>query len=51
MNTALNLIPINLLGTSEGEYIFTSKENIDGQQVLISSVSILQGSLLSLGAE
>ena len=28
VNTALNLIPINLLGTSEGEYIFTSKENI-----------------------
>jgi len=51
VNAALNLLPINLLGTSEGEYIFTSKENIEGKQVLISSVSILQGSLLSLGAE
>jgi len=51
VNTALNLVPINLLGTSKGEYIFTTNENIDGKQVLISSVSILQGRLLSLGAE
>ncbi len=47
----LSLIPINLIGTSEGEYIFTTKENIDAKQALISSVSILQGSLLGLGAE
>ena len=48
---ALSLIPIDLIGTSAGEYIFTTNENIEGKQGLISSVSILQGSLLSLGAE
>ena len=48
---ALALIPINLIGASEDEYIFTTKETIDTKQALISSVSILQGSLLSLGAE
>lgn len=48
---ALSLIPINLIGTSEGEYIFTTKENIGGKQGLITSVSILQGHLLKLGAE
>jgi hypothetical protein len=48
---ALSLIPIDLMGTSEGEYIFTTNENLEGKQGLISSVSILQGSLLSLGAE
>ncbi|MDX2369490.1 MAG: hypothetical protein QNK36_13995 [Colwellia sp.] len=48
---ALSLIPIELMGTSGGKYIFTTKENIEGKQGLVSSVSILQGSLLSLGAE
>jgi len=48
---ALSLIPIKLIGTSGGEYIFTTKENVIGKQGLISSVSILQGNLLSLGAE
>ena len=48
---SLSLIPIDLIGTSAGEYIFTTNENIEGKQGLISSVSILQGSLLSLGAE
>ncbi len=48
---ALSLIPINIIGSSEGVYIFTTKESIEGKQGLISSVSILQGDLLSLGAE
>lgn len=48
---ALALIPITLMGSNQGEYIFTTKSPIDAKQVLISSVSILQGSLLSLGAE
>jgi len=47
----LSVIPVELLGASEGEYIFTTKEDIEGEQVLISSVSIIQGNLLSLGAE
>lgn len=50
-NEALSLIPINIIGTNAGEYIFTTKENINGKQGLTSSVSILQGNLLSLGAE
>lgn len=48
---ALSLIPINIMGTNEGEYIFTTKEMIEGKKALISSVSIIQGSLLSLGVE
>jgi hypothetical protein len=47
----LSIISIVLLGSSEGEYIFTTKENIAGKHVLTSSVSIIQGNLLSLGAE
>lgn len=47
----LSLIPINIIGTSRGNYIFTTKEDIEAKQGLISSVSILQGILLSLGAE
>jgi hypothetical protein len=47
----LSLIAINIIGTNAREYIFTTQENIGGKQGLISSVSILQGNLLSLGAE
>lgn len=47
----LFIIPIELLGTSEDEYIFSTKESIAGKRVLTSSVSIIQGTLLSLGAE
>ena len=47
----LSIISIVLLGSSEGEYIFITKENIAGKRVLTSSVSIIQGTLLSLGAE
>jgi hypothetical protein len=47
----LSLIPIELMGSTEGEYIFKTKENLEGKEGLISSVSILQGSLLRLGAE
>jgi hypothetical protein len=47
----LFIIPIQLLGTSKDEYIFTTTENIAGKRVLTSSVSIIQGTLLSLGAE
>ena len=47
----LFIIPIELLGTSEDEYIFSTKESIAGKRVLTSSVSIIQGTLLSLGSE
>jgi len=50
-NKSLSLIPVELIGTAEGEYIFTTKEAIEGKKGLISSVSILQGILLSLGVE
>lgn len=48
---ALALIPVSLMGATQGEFIFTTKNPIDDEQVLISSVSILQGSLFSLGGE
>jgi hypothetical protein len=51
LSKSLSLIPIELIGSSDGEYIFTTQENIAGKKALVSSVSILQGSLLSLGAE
>jgi hypothetical protein len=47
----LSLTPVSLIGSSENEYIFTTKENIDTKQALISSVSIVQGNLLGLGEE
>lgn len=47
----LSLVPINIIGSSDGQYIFSTKENIEGRQGLVSSVSILQGSLLNLGVE
>ncbi|GAA6206408.1 hypothetical protein [Thalassotalea sp. SU-HH00458] len=45
------LTPINIMGSTGGDYYFTSDENIANQKALISSVSILQGYLLKLGAE
>lgn len=51
VNDALSLVPIHLLGTNEANYIFTTKEHIESKHALISSVSILQGSLLNLGTD
>ena len=50
-NETLLLVPIILVGSNDAEFIFTSKTDIDSKQVLISSISILQGNLLSLGRE
>lgn len=48
---ALRLIPVVLIGTSQDDYIFTTTVSIEGEQGLVSSVSILQGNLLHLGSE
>jgi hypothetical protein len=45
------LAPVVIVGASHDEYYVTSKEDISDQQALASSVSILQGKLLELGAE
>ena len=50
-DNALSVVPIVLMGANESDFIFTTESDIEGKQVLVSSVSILQGSLLSLGAE
>ena len=47
----LELLPIELKGTQGKDYVFTANKNLDDQQVLISSVSALQGMLLHLGRE
>jgi hypothetical protein len=45
------LVPVVIVGANHDEYYVTSKEDISNQQALASSVSILQGKLLELGAE
>ncbi|MBA6342967.1 hypothetical protein H4J59_18425 [Colwellia sp. MB02u-10] len=47
----VSLVAINIIAANNNAYYATSKENIVNKQVLISSVSILQGKLLKLGAE
>lgn len=50
-NETLALISINIIGSTEDSYIFTTKEQVEGRKGLSSSVSVLQGSLQRLGAE
>jgi hypothetical protein len=50
-NETLSLISINIIGSTEDSYIFTTKELVEGRKGLSSSVSVLQGSLQSLGVE
>ena len=45
------VIPVNLFGSVGSEYYFTANKNIENKKGLVSSVSILQGYLLNLGAE
>ena len=46
----LELVAVELLGSSEGNYLFTSQVNLTEKSVLISSVSAVQGILLELGS-
>lgn len=47
----LDIISINLFGSKEGEYFFTTNSDIENRRGLTTSVSILQGYLLNLGDE
>lgn len=46
----LELVAVELLGSSEGNYLFTSQVNLTEKSVLTSSVSAVQGILLELGS-
>jgi hypothetical protein len=48
---SINLQVIELKGSQDGEFYFTTPNNVDNKHVLVSSVSVLQGILLNLGAE
>jgi len=48
---SLELLRIELKGIQNNNYVFTANKKLDGQLVLISSVSALQGMLLHLGRE
>jgi hypothetical protein len=48
---SLTLVRVELRDSQSGYYTFSASEIIDAKQVLTSSVSILQGYLLNLGAE
>lgn len=50
-NDSLKLFEIELISADKKNYFFTSQHAFTDQQVLISSVSILQGLLLGLGEE
>lgn len=47
----LSLVRLTIVGEYDNSYFFESSENITGKQVLITSVSSVQGLLLELGAE
>lgn len=47
----LELVAIEIVGADNTQYIFTSEVDLNEQQVLASSVSVVQGVLLNLGGE
>jgi len=47
----LSLVLINIIGSTGNDYIFTAQDDLKEKQALITSVSILQGNLLNMGAE
>ncbi len=48
---ALVLEPVTLVGSSEAGYVVRCGAELDGREVLVSSVSAVQGMLLGLGGE
>jgi hypothetical protein len=48
---SLKLLVVTLLGSSDGAYTVSSTEPLDGLEVLVTSVSAVQGVLLGLGGE
>lgn len=49
--TSLQLVPVDLLGAEEGNYILLSDTPLEGRDILVASVSAAQGVLLGLGGE
>ena len=47
----VNLVVINILSATHNGYLINAKSLLDGQEVLVSSVSAIQGVLLELGGE
>lgn len=47
----LQVVEVSLISSSRGDYLVTSNQNLDNAQVLMTSVSAVQGSLLGLGGE
>jgi len=47
----IDLVKIELISSTSEEYIFTSEEDLLGKEVLVTSVSAIQGLLLGLGEE
>jgi hypothetical protein len=50
-STMLNLVEVNLLGSTAGSYFFSSNEALTDQEILVTSLSAIQGILLELGGE
>jgi len=44
-------VPVNLLGVQGEDYVLRPESSLDGREVLVSSVSAVQGILLGLGGE
>lgn len=49
--TQLQVVAVSLISSSQGDYLVTSNQDLDNVQVLMTSVSAVQGSLLGLGGE
>ncbi len=47
----LHVVEVSLISSSRGDYLVKSNQNLDNAQVLKTSVSAVQGSLLGLGGE
>ncbi|MEH6557598.1 MAG: hypothetical protein V7459_06885 [Oceanicoccus sp.] len=47
----LRVVEVSLVSSSRGDYLVTSNQDLDNTQVLMTSVSAVQGLLLGLGGE
>ncbi|MEH6596793.1 MAG: hypothetical protein V7736_14760 [Colwellia polaris] len=51
LDKEVSVTPVNLVGSMGSEYYFTTNKSLENKKGLVSSVSILQGHLLNLGAD